>query len=190
MSTRTPSGPWAMARRMMIAGVCIAPTVAAAQIGSSDADALVKNALSAAPPSVAKGATVMDHQHNVLRKGTNGWTCMSDDPAVPNNSPMCLDAPWLDFIGALMAKRSPRVAGLGFGYMLQDDMPVSNVDPGATAPSATNQWIVNGGPHVMLIVPDTAALATVSSDPQNGGPWVMWRGTPYAHLMIPVPRQR
>jgi hypothetical protein len=103
---------------------------------------------------------------------------------------MCLDAPWLDFLGAVMGKRAPKVAGLGIGYMLQDDMPVSNVDPGAKAPSATNQWIVNGGPHVMLVVPDTAALATVSSDPHNGGPWVMWRGTPYAHVMIPVPRQR
>jgi hypothetical protein len=20
----------------------------------------------------------------------------------------------------------------------------------------------------------------------NGGPWVMWPGTPYAHLMIPI----
>lgn len=190
MSTSTLSGPWAMARRMTIAGFCLAPAVAAAQNGSSDADAIVKNALSAAPPSVAQRATVVDHQHNVLRRGTNGWTCLPDDPAVPNNSPMCIDAPWLDFIGALMEKRSPKVAGLGIGYMLQDDMPVSNVDPGATAPSATNQWLGNGGPHIMLIVPDTTALATVPSDPQSGAPWVMWRGTPYAHVMIPAPRQR
>jgi hypothetical protein len=24
------------------------------------------------------------------------------------------------------------------------------------------------------------------TDSKNGGPWVMWAGTPYAHLMIPI----
>ena len=26
----------------------------------------------------------------------------------------------------------------------------------------------------------------LSTDPKNGGPWVMWKGTPYAHIMAPV----
>jgi len=29
-------------------------------------------------------------------------------------------------------------------------------------------------------------LDAFSTDPKNGGPWVMWKGTPYAHLMVPV----
>ena len=191
MSRRVPLGTVAIVAGTTMFAFCLAPGLATAQAADGNADALVLNALSAAPASVAKGATVVDHQHNVIRKGTNGWTCMPDDPAVPNNSPMCLDTPWMDFLAALMAKRAPRVAGLGIGYMLQDDMPVSNVDPEARGPSETNQWLANGGPHIMLIVPDTAALATLSSDARSGGPWVMWRGTPYAHVMIPaVPRQR
>jgi len=24
------------------------------------------------------------------------------------------------------------------------------------------------------------------TDPKSGGPWVMWKGTPYAHVMVPV----
>lgn len=182
----TPTRPRPFGHHLGIVWFCLGPALAGAQDGSGDTAALVRSALSAAPPSVAKGATVVDHKNNVLRKGTNGWTCMPDDPSVPNNTPMCLDAPWLDFIGALMGKRPPQIAGIGIGYMLQEDMPVSNIDPFAAGPSASNQWLVNGGPHVMLVVPDTTLLTTLSADPDRGVPWVMWRGTPYAHVMIPA----
>src|SRR5512147_2013357 len=72
-------------------------------------DALIRNAMSAAPASVAGRATIMDGKHRVLRPGDNGWICLPDDPSIPNNSPMCLDAQWLDFIDALMDKRPPTV---------------------------------------------------------------------------------
>jgi hypothetical protein len=112
---------------------------------------------------------------------------MPDMPDVPNDTPMCLDAPWRGFIEAWMAKKTPNVSRVGFGYMLQGDMPVSNVDPFATAPTATNQWLANGGPHVMLLVPDAKLLDGLPTDPANGGPFVMWKGTPYAHVMVPAP---
>ena len=57
-------------------------------------------ALRAAPRSVTDEATVVDLQQNVLREGTNGWTCLPDDPAVPGDAPMCVDEPWLSFLGA------------------------------------------------------------------------------------------
>jgi hypothetical protein len=42
----------------------------------------------------------------------------------------------------------------------------------------------------MIIVPDTNMLQGISDDPNNGGPYVMWKGTTYAHIMVPVgPRQ-
>ena len=154
------------------------------RLTSSDS-ALVASALSAAPLDVAKDASVVGHDGRTLRRGTNGWVCMPDMPNVPNDAPMCLDAPWRSFIDALMNKRSPRVTQMGFGYMLQGDMPVSNVDPFATGPTATNQWIQEGGPHIMVLVPDPRMLKGVSADPKNGGPFVMWKGTPYAHIMVP-----
>ncbi|HEU4563343.1 MAG TPA: hypothetical protein VFS05_01795 [Gemmatimonadaceae bacterium] len=161
--------------------------IVTAGIAAAQADgAAIQNALSAAPPAIAAKATVMDGKHQVLRQGTNGWTCMPDDPAVPNNSPMCLDKPWLEFMGALMSKQQPHLTTVGVAYMLQGDMPVSNTDPFATAPTATNQWIDNSGPHIMIAVPDPSALAGLPTDPKNGGPWVMWKGTPYAHIMVPV----
>ena len=150
----------------------------------SDA-ALIANALSAAPASIAAGATVKGHDGRVLRQGTNDWVCLPDMPNLPNDSPMCLDAPWRALIDAWMNKRTPHVTQVGFAYMLQGDMPVSNTDPFATAPTPTNQWIQHGDPHVMVFIPDLQLLEGMSTDPTSGGPYVMWKGTPYAHIMLP-----
>lgn len=158
--------------------------------GASRAE-LIRNALSAAPASVADAATVVDHQGQALRPGTNGWICMPDMPEVPNNSPMCLDEPWREVIDAWMKKRQPQISRIGISYMLQGDMPVSNTDPFATAPTRDNQWLAVGVPHIMVVLPDHSQLEGLSTDPNNGGPWVMWKGTPYAHIMIPtVPRTK
>jgi hypothetical protein len=46
-------------------------------------------------------------------------------------------------------------------------------------------------PHIMVVFSDHAMLEGISTDPNNGGPFVMWKGTPYAHVMIPTePRRR
>ena len=148
--------------------------------------ALIANALSAAPASVAAGATVATHDGRILRKGSTDWVCMPDMPDVPNNTPMCLDAPWRAFIDAWMNKKTPTVTQVGFGYMLQGDMPVSNIDPFATAPTSSNQWIQDGAPHVMVLLPDQRLMETLSTDPKSGGPFVMWKGTAYAHVMVPA----
>jgi hypothetical protein len=173
-----------VATTVIIMGV---PTNSAAQQpAAGDTSALIANALSAAPASIADGAKVMLMDGTVLRAGTNGWTCLPDDPDRPNNSPMCLDAAWLAFFDAYVNRTSPRFDGIGFGYMLQNDMPVSNTDPFATEPTPDNQWIAEGVPHIMMIVSDARVLDELPTDPDNGGPWVMWKGTPYAHVMIPT----
>ena len=84
-----------------------------------------------------------------------------------------------------MSKKDPPTKGSGIGYMLKGDKGVSNTDPFATAPTATNQWIV-APPHIMVLLPDPAQLDAFPTDPHTGGPWVMWKGSKYAHLMVPV----
>lgn len=178
-----------MLLRVVIATTAIlsvATHVTAQQPAAADTSTLIANALSAAPPSIADRAKVMLMDGSVLRAGTNGWTCIPDDPALPNNSPMCLDAAWLAFFDAYTNRTTPTVDGVGFAYMLQSDMPVSNTDPFATGPTPDNQWIAEGVPHIMMITSDTALLEALPTDPDNGGPWVMWKGTPYAHVMIPT----
>ena len=69
-------------------------------------------------------------------------------------------------------------------YMLERETDFSNTDPYATKPDGA--WI-NTGPHVM-VVGSTAMLNGYPSGakPDTKVPYVMWAGTPYAHLMVPV----
>jgi hypothetical protein len=154
-----------------------------------DAD-LIKSAESAAPASVASGAAVYaaqaDGSMKTLREGTNGFWCMPDSPATPGPDPMCGDANAMDWAMAWIGKKDPPKGKVGFIYMLAGGTDASNTDPYATAPTETNAW-VKTGPHVMVMnAMDLMAGYPTAAQPDTSKPYVMWHGTPYAHLMIPV----
>ena len=175
---------------VVLLATLMATTVAAHAQAAPSVDDQVRSALSAAPAEVAEHATVALADGTILRKGSSDWVCIPDVPDVPGNSPMCLDASWREVMDALMNQRDPDFVGTGFSYMLQGDMPVSNTDPYATSPTHDNEWIPSGGPHIMVVFSDHAMLEGISTDPSNGGPFVMWKGTPYAHVMIPTEPRR
>jgi hypothetical protein len=155
---------------------------------ADDKDALIKDALSAASPEIANTAMVMDWDHSMLKQGTGAYTCMPTPPdirAKGGREPMCLDKVWEAWGDAWMNKKPFKATGVGIAFMLAGDTGASNTDPYAQAATSNNQWVVEG-PHLMVIVPDTAQLESLSTDPHNGGPYVMWKGTPYAHIMVPV----
>lgn len=146
-------------------------------------------AMSAAPAAVATDATIMDWDSAgamvELRPGTNGWMCMPDAaPAAPGNDPICVDGAWQQWFGAYMAQETPQISTVGVSYMLQGGLAASNTDPFATVPPEGADWI-SDPPHLMIIVPDPSQLAGLPTDHAHGGPYVMWAGTPYAHIMIP-----
>lgn len=155
----------------------------------------LQNAMSAAPKSIAKNATIMDWpdtpegKPRQLRAGTNGWVCFPNSPGgfggASVNDPMCLDEQWQAWAQGWMSKTAPEVTGGGLAYMLRGDQGASNTDPFATGPTADNQWVVAPA-HVMVLYKDLSVLDAFPTDPMSGGPWVMWKGTPYAHLMVPV----
>ena len=64
-------------------------------------------------------------------------------------------------------------------------MNVNNADPTDREQDPDEVW-GEEGPHVMIFVPDTALLDGLRSDPYAGGPYVMWKDTPYAHVMVPT----
>ena len=153
--------------------------------GRSDA-AIIAKATSAAPPEIGKSATVVgvgpDGQMKQLRAGTNGWMCMVD----PAGDPMCLDKEWQAWGDAWMNKKDPpQPKAVGVAYMLKGDKGASNTDPYVAKPTADNQWVVSG-PHIMILPTDSAQLDAFPTDPTKGGPWVMWKGTKYAHIMVPT----
>ena len=154
-----------------------------ANLNAQDAspEAMIKDALSATTAEMAAGATVVDWEGNILKEGGNGWTCFPKPPGA-KNGPMCLDGPWLAWADGWMNKSDFEIDRVGISYMLAGDSGASNSDPFAT--EETDDWVVSG-PHLMIIVPDPATLEGISTDPFNGGPFVMWKGTPYAHIMVP-----
>ncbi len=157
--------------------------------------AKMNQAMAAGPAELTAAATIMDWpgadgQMTELRAGTNGWVCMPSTPqgeiAQEGENPMCLDRAWQGWADAWANKKPvPPFEGVGLGYMLMGDRGASNIDPYATAATADNQW-VQEGPHIMLISSNPKAFDAYSTDPANGGPYVMWKGTPYVHLMVPV----
>ena len=146
----------------------------------------IENALSAAPESLSRDAKVMDWDGKVLRKGSNGYTCLPDIPDNGANDPWCVDESWLNLLNALKNKTKPTYTKVGIAYMLQGDGPVSNTDPFATSKTNDADWVEGLGAHLMILVPNRDTLNGISLDPHNGGPWIMWPDTPYAHLMIPI----
>ena len=174
-------------RLLLTALALVAVDTLAAQ--AADDEALIANALSAAPPAVAKNATVMNWDMVVVKKGTNNFTCIPNDPASPTDDPMCVDENGLEWVKAQMAKKPPPEGKIGFGYMLKGETAASNTDPFA-APPADGKWS-EAGPHVMIF----NAKAMMAGYPKPGNkpdatqPFVMWQDTPYEHLMIPVPGQ-
>jgi hypothetical protein len=146
--------------------------------------AKIARAMRAAPTAISKNATIVDVDGTVLRSGSNGWHCLPGS-APGNNHPVCNDEVWMRLMKALDSKADFKADRMGVSYMLQGDAPVNNADPFDTRRDAGEVWIEEG-PHLMILMPDPKTLEGISDDPNNDGPYVMWKGTPYAHIMVPV----
>jgi len=117
---------------------------------TEDASDAVADALSAAWPGMAENAKVVDWDGNVLKEGTNGYTCMPSPPTV--GGPMCLESEWMF-----------TAAALGISYMLAGDGNggSSNIDPYAEGPTDDNEWVVEGA-HLMILAPGRRPIGRIS----------------------------
>jgi hypothetical protein len=161
-----------------------APKVGPVAPPATDADK-IKSALAAAPAAISKDATVMDMPSmKVLKKGTNGWTCIPDGPS-PGVDPMCLDKNGMAWADAWMNHKDPPKDKMGIGYMLMGGSDASNTDPFATTPKSGDKW-VDTGPHMMVLNIGDHFDGYPTTPTNTKVPYVMFPNTPYAHLMIPV----
>ncbi len=190
-------GPVAAALAMMLSPSAIAADAPMHAMGTKGAamsaadQKMIKSAMQAAPKKVSAAATIVmmgaDGQMRTLREGTNGFTCMPDNPTTPGPDPMCMDKAAWEWAGAWMGHKTPTVGKIGFMYMMSGGTDASNTDPYADKPTAGNHW-VKTGPHVMIVGAEPAFydMYPKNADPDTSVPYVMWPGTPYQHLMIPV----
>jgi hypothetical protein len=94
-----------------------------------------------------------------------------------------------DYPPGIKKEPAPPQGKIGFGYMLQGETATSNVDPFAPPP-ADGKWH-EAGPHVMIFNAKgaMAGYPRPGEKPDTTQPFVMWAGSPYEHLMIPVPAE-
>ena len=174
-------------------GLGLAALVAFAQGSPADAssESKIANAAGAAPAAVSAAATIVDWpekegaESKILRAGDNGWTCMPDDPSTPGSDPICVDEQSMKWFEGWLTHTEPKLTSPGLSYMLQGGATASSTDPFATTPAAGEDWMTDG-PHVMVLPAQKLDVSAYAKDHHSGLPYVMWAGTPYEHLMIPV----
>jgi hypothetical protein len=159
--------------------------------GNMSDEELIKLAISAAPEAVTKDATIIvvgsDGKTRTLRQGSGQWTCMPGHADPANPDPMCGDKNAMEWAAAWMSHKEPQPNKVGFMYMLRGDGGASNTDPYATKEEPGNDWIKTGA-HVMIVGSGAKMLDGYPRDPKADPtkPYVMWPGTAYEHLMLPV----
>jgi hypothetical protein len=166
-------------------------TLPASVLGNKASDKIkIEYFSSACPSTLRDDCTVFDDDGvSVLREGTNGWTVLPGNPREPSGP----DGTWHlptrrlpSWIEGLLADEKPTPKRDSILYMLNGDMGDDNTKPGVLEESEAGvNWIVSG-PHVMLMPKDTTSLAAYSTDFSAGDPYVMWEGSDYAHVMVPL----
>ncbi len=167
----------------------LAGSLCAIQASAEEQADVIKSAESAAPAAISKDATIYSFDTTgkmiTVREGTTGWWCIPDNPGTPGPDPMCGDPNTMDWMMAVMGQTEPPKGKVGFGYMLAGGSD-SNTDPFATGPTDDNNWVITG-PHVMVFnAMDMMAGYPTEAKPDPTVPYVMYHGTPYAHIMFPV----
>jgi len=153
-------------------------------LSAESKSAKITRALSAGPASIQAHAAVIDVGVNgkvtVLRKGTNGFTCVAGHAGVVGDDPMCADKESMTWAGDWMAHHpKPTNAKPGIVYML-----AGGTDWSANDPWATKGTPIHEPPHWMIMWPYDPKTSGLSSKESGSGTWIMWANTPYAHLMI------
>jgi len=149
---------------------------------------------SAAPAFIGKHATVIGASGEVLREGTNGWRC---EPFMPmpkggfkhphETAAACSDKNAVAWANAYKSNTKPELDGDGWIWMIHGDLGVDNFKPYTDGQkNAGHKHFIESGAHMMLMPKDPSSLDGQTTDYTTGAPYVMFKGTPYVHLMIPL----
>jgi hypothetical protein len=147
----------------------------------------IKLALSAASSHITKDASVMiygaDGTLTEARKGTNGFICVPTVMNLPAPDPMCGDAAayqWLTDVMHHAPKPTNTVPGIA--YMARGGSHFEK--SGQVVMSGDGAKAVKEPPHWMIMWPFESATTKLPTAPNPSGVYIMFDGTPYAHLMV------
>ncbi|HEX5574964.1 MAG TPA: hypothetical protein VFX42_03750 [Gemmatimonadales bacterium] len=173
------------------AGLLTVPAALCAQAAKpaspqSDA-AYIKAAEGGAPASISRDATIARLEKGgkvtVVREGSNGFTCASIPPmGIPA---VCTDKPGWDWmVSAMAGKEKPNNDEPGVAYMMQGGSHFETADGKIVMEPSAKTKTMREPPHWMLLWPLDPAKTGLPTYPNAGGAYVMFSGTPYAHVMI------
>ncbi|WP_455370989.1 hypothetical protein [Petrachloros mirabilis] len=144
-------------------------------------------ALSAAPAHISKDAGVMiygaDGKLAEIKKSTNGFTCIPTVMNLPDPDPMCMDAAvqqWMTDITNNAPKPTNTVPGIA--YMARGGSHFEM--DGHVVMSGEGAQVVKEPPHWMVMWPFESSATKLPTAPNPSGVYIMFDGTPYAHLMV------
>ena len=137
----------------------------------------IGEALRAGPAFITKDATVLDWpsapggEYQLLRKGSNEWTCLPAIPGYPHDAtdsafkeePGCYDPIFLRAMQDSIAGRTPRIDRIGISYMYLGAW--KSVKGGSG-----HEFHV--GPHLMIVGPHRDEFQGFNGDATNGMPYV------------------
>jgi hypothetical protein len=178
----------------------VVATVAGAQTAAiAPAQEQIAAAVLPLPADARATATVLgygsDGKLTVLRKGSGSMTCLADDPKAAQFHVACYHDSMEPFMFRGRELRASGVTGTQVdsvrfreakaGTLKLPNQPASlysltggTFDPKTgTAPWARRLYVV-------YIPYATAASTGLSDKPQENGPWIMFAGTPKAHIMF------
>jgi hypothetical protein len=187
------------AARHLVLAALVLPAGVRRLAAQAPADPLVvAGAVASAPDSMRAGATVLGWEGGrtrVIRQGTNGLTCLADEPGDKGWSTACYHESLEPFMARgreLRAQKrtraeidSVRLADVQAKRYAVPAATVYNVAGSPTAlgtdgvPTDAQRWYVVYMPYA---TPATSGLSLMPDD--TGRPWLMYPGKPWAHAMI------
>lgn len=163
----------------------LAQAKASGQTKETEAE-FIKSAEAGAPARISEKAAIARMEPGgkvtTVRPGSNGFTCtlFPDE----SHAPFCGDrSAFRWFVAAMSQQPKPPTTG-GVAYMAKGGVHYETPDGKILmAPTSTTKD-VKEPPHWMLLTPLDPAASGIPTRPNAGGSYIMFAGTPYAHLMI------
>ena len=157
---------------------------------------MIKILSTAAPSFIGNKASVATYDGKILREGTNGWTCSPGRPLpkggykdAQDTNASCADIEGFKWVEAYVNGTKPDMNRDAYIWMLHGDVGednrVSSLYGGNKEDAMKMNHFIESGPHLMLMPKDPKTVENFTTDFTTGEPYQMFKGTPYAHLMIP-----
>ena len=150
---------------------------------------LIRAATMSLPEQLRAGASVLDRSTNppkLVRRGTNGITCMTDDPA-PGYDASCFDESWGPYGARMGELRAEGKSLLEANQVVNEELAAGTLalpNPGAIANTASGPDADNLEILTTIFLGEAASAASGIVTAESDQAWIMCAATPQAHLMI------